>query len=74
MKSSELHRLIIRNGWRLIRTTGSHYLYAKDGKIYPVPFHGSKEVGKGIEKKIKKEMGLSGAQSGDGNDKKDQDS
>jgi predicted RNA binding protein YcfA (HicA-like mRNA interferase family) len=27
-------------------------------KRYPVPYHGSKEVGKGIEKKIRKEMKL----------------
>jgi predicted RNA binding protein YcfA (HicA-like mRNA interferase family) len=36
----------------------SHIIYEKDGKHYPVPFHGSKEVGKGLEMKIKKEMGL----------------
>ena len=58
MKSSELHRLIVRNGWELIRVRGSHYIYEKDDKRYPLPFHGAKEVGKGIEKKIKKEMEL----------------
>jgi hypothetical protein len=30
----------------------------KDNKTYPAPFHGAKEEGKGIENKIKKEMGL----------------
>ena len=58
MKSSELHRLIRKHGWELIRSEGSHYIYSKGGRTYPVPFHGAKEVGKGIEKKIKKEMGL----------------
>lgn len=58
MKSSELHRLIKRNGWKLIRVKGSHYIYEKDGRTYPAPYHGSDEVGKGIEKAIKKEMGL----------------
>lgn len=58
MKSGELHRLILRNGWRDIRTAGSHYIYEKDGRTYPVPFHGTNEVGKGLEKKIKKEMKL----------------
>jgi len=58
MKSSELHRLILKNGWRHIRTKGSHYIYEKDGKTYPAPYHGSDEVGKGLEKTIKKEMGL----------------
>ena len=58
MKSSELHRLILRNGWRHIRTAGSHYIYEKDGRTYPVPFHGTNEVGKGLEKKVRKEMKL----------------
>ncbi len=58
LKSSELHKLIRQNGWVHIRTRGSHYIYEKGKQIYPVPFHGVKEMGKGIETKIKKEMGL----------------
>ena len=58
MKSSELHKLIKKNGWIHIRTKGSHYIYEKNRRPYPVPFHGTKEIGKGIENKIRKEMGL----------------
>lgn len=58
MKSKELHFLILANGWRRVWSTGSHYIYEKDGRRYPVPYHGPKEVGKGLEKKIKREMGL----------------
>jgi Predicted periplasmic or secreted lipoprotein len=58
MKSSEFHRKVRRNGWRHIRTEGSHYIYEKDGRIYPVPYHGAKEIGKGLEKKMTREMGL----------------
>lgn len=58
MKSSELHILIKRNGWIHIRTRGSHYIYERNNVIYPVPFHGTKEIGKGLELKIKKEMRL----------------
>ena len=58
MKSKELHQLILKNGWFFLRASGSHYIYQKEGRRYPVPYHGSKEVGKGIEKKIKKEMNL----------------
>lgn len=58
MKSNELHRLIQSKGWRIIRQSGSHVIYQKEGKVYPVPSHGSKEVPTGIEKKIKREMGL----------------
>ena len=58
MKSNELHRLIQSQGWKIKRQSGSHVIYEKDGKIYPVPLHGSKEVHTGIEMKIKREMGL----------------
>lgn len=58
MKSSEFHRLVKKNGWKFIRASGSHYIYEKNGRTYPVPFHGAKEMGKGIESKIRKEMGL----------------
>jgi len=58
MKYNELHRLIFRNGWKVVRQSGSHVIYEKDGRIYPAPNHGSKEVSKSLEIKIKKEMGL----------------
>lgn len=58
MKSTELHRLILRDGWRKLRQAASHVIYEKEGKTYPVPYHGSKEVSKGIELKIRREMGL----------------
>ena len=58
MKYNELHRLILRNGWTFIRATGSHYFYEKEGRTYPVPYHGAKEIGKGLEMKIRREMGL----------------
>ncbi len=58
MKSAEFHRLVKKNDWHLLKIEGSHYIYEKNGKKYPVPFHGSKELGKGLEKKMKKEMGL----------------
>lgn len=58
MKSSEFHRLVKRNGWLYIKAEGSHYIYGKNGITYPVPFHGPKELGKGLEMKMKKEMKL----------------
>ena len=59
MKSSELHRLIRRNGWKEIRQRGSHIIYTKGGKLSkPVPYHGSAEVGHKTEKEVKQEMGL----------------
>jgi mRNA interferase HicA len=58
VKSSELHRSIQKSGWKHTKTEGSHYIYEKDGKKYPVPYHGAKEIGTGLLRKITKEMGL----------------
>ncbi len=58
MKSSEFHKLVRANGWEVLRQTGSHVIYIKGTRVYPVPYHGSKELGRGLEKKIRKEMGL----------------
>ncbi|WP_153800261.1 type II toxin-antitoxin system HicA family toxin [Foetidibacter luteolus] len=58
MKSSEFHRIIRKNGWRFLKAEGSHYIYEKNGKTYPVPYHGAKEIGEGLRKKIMKELCL----------------
>jgi mRNA interferase HicA len=60
MKSSELLRLLKKDGWYEIRQTGSHITMAhsmKKGKIL-VPFHASKEVKKGLHNGILKEAGI----------------
>jgi predicted RNA binding protein YcfA (HicA-like mRNA interferase family) len=59
MKSSELHRLILKNGWEKFRQRGSHIIYIKNGKLSkPVPYHGSKETGHKTEKEVREELGL----------------
>ena len=60
MKSSELVRLLKRDGWFVVRQTGSHMIMehpVKRGKIV-CPFHSSQEVGKGLAAKILKDAGL----------------
>jgi predicted RNA binding protein YcfA (HicA-like mRNA interferase family) len=60
MKSSELIRLLKKDGWFVVRQAGSHMILehpVKKGQIV-CPFHGSNEVGKGLEMKIKKDAGL----------------
>ena len=60
MKSSELVRLLKKDGWYPKRQSGSHMIMihqTKKGQII-CPFHGSHEVGKGLEMKIKKDAGL----------------
>lgn len=59
MKYSEFHRKIVKNGWKFSHAEGSHYFYLKDGILSePVPYHGSKEMGESLRKKIAKSMGL----------------
>lgn len=60
MKYDELHVLIHKNKWIRIRQTGSHVIYRKGSMTYPVPYHKGKEVGRGLEKKIRKDMNLKG--------------
>ena len=58
MKTTEFHKLVRANGWEVLRQTGSHIIYKKGSKTYPVPYHGAKKLGTGLEKKMRKEMGL----------------
>ncbi|MGB4846981.1 MAG: type II toxin-antitoxin system HicA family toxin [Saprospiraceae bacterium] len=60
MKCSELLRLLKHDGWFIVSQKGSHMHllhHIKKGKII-FPFHGSYEIGKGLEMKIKKQAGL----------------
>lgn len=65
VKSSEFHRQILKRGkkrgWKLLQGEGkgSHLIYEdKDGIRYPVPYHGAKEMGEGLRKKIISDMEL----------------
>jgi len=58
VKTTEFHKLVRVNGWEVLRQTGSHIIYRKGIVTYPVPFHGAKELGKGLENKIRKDMDL----------------
>ncbi|MCF0049456.1 type II toxin-antitoxin system HicA family toxin [Dyadobacter chenwenxiniae] len=50
MKSSELFKLLIKDGWFEVRQAGSHKIMRhpiKQGQL-TVPYHGSTEVKKGL--------------------------
>lgn len=58
MKYSEFRRWLLRQGCRLEAAKGSHYkVYFRD-KYTIFPDHGSKEIGSGLVRKIKKDLGL----------------
>lgn len=59
MKSTELHRRFIAAGWKFLYAEGYHYFYEKNGiKSEPIPYHGAKEMGKGLANKIIKKYGI----------------
>jgi predicted RNA binding protein YcfA (HicA-like mRNA interferase family) len=60
MKASELLRLLLQAGWYSETQKGSHMkLVHPDRTDFIVfPNHGSKEIGRGLEKKIRKLAGL----------------
>lgn len=59
MKSSELLRILLKAGWTIKRQSGSHLILEHPLKNEQIVFpnHGSKEVGKGLEMKIRKLAG-----------------
>jgi len=60
MKSSELYRILLRDGWYPISQRGLHVKLKHDIKqgILIFPDHGSRELGKGLERKILKDAGI----------------
>jgi len=60
MKCSELLRLLLKDGWVVISTRGSHLKmkHPRKAGIIIFPDHGAREMGKGMEKKIRKDAGL----------------
>jgi len=60
MKCSELLRILLKDGWVVVSSKGSHLKMKHSRKqgIIIFPDHGSREMAKGMEKKIRKDAGL----------------
>ena len=60
MKASELLRLLRKAGWKPVSQKGSHMklVHPDRSDIIIFPDHGSKEMGTGLEKKIRKQAGI----------------
>jgi len=60
MKCSELHRILIQDGWYAVSQKGSHVKlrHASKPGVIIFPNHGNNEVGKGLERKILKQAGI----------------
>ena len=59
LSGKEMLKLAKKNGWVLERISGSHHIVIKKGyQPTSIPIHGNKDLKKGIENKLKKELGL----------------
>ena len=53
VKYTELHNRFKKAGWKFDHAEGSHYYYVKDGVMTEaIPYHGAKEIGKGLAIKL----------------------
>lgn len=60
MKSSKFLKLLLNDGWFQVSQSGSHIKMHHPTKkgIVIFPYHGSKELGKGLENKLRKDAEL----------------
>lgn len=59
MKYSAFFREIRKKGWWFLRQgKGSHEIWTNGEMEIAIPYHGSKELPSGLEKALRKQMGL----------------
>lgn len=60
LTGKEMAKLAEANGWIEVRVNGSHHHFRKEGVPYlvTIPIHGNKDLGKGLERKILRDLGL----------------
>jgi len=56
----EMVKLALVNGWLKFVRGGSHHHFKKEGIPYlvTIPVHGNDDLGRGLERKILKDLGL----------------
>jgi len=55
-KGKDLVKEFQKAGWSIDRISGSHHIMVKETKTVSIPVHGSKELGKGLENKLRKQL------------------
>jgi predicted RNA binding protein YcfA (HicA-like mRNA interferase family) len=58
MNGNEIIKKLMAAGWDLKRIKGSHHMMKKDGRIVPIPVHGSSDIGKGLLADIERQTGI----------------
>jgi predicted RNA binding protein YcfA (HicA-like mRNA interferase family) len=58
MNGNEIIKRLMAAGWTLKRIRGSHHVMEKNGRVIPVPVHGSADIGKGLLADIERQTGV----------------
>jgi mRNA interferase HicA len=58
MNSNQFRKWLTAQGAKFVPGKGSHLKVELGGRRSVLPMHGSKEIGKGLEAKIKRDLGL----------------
>ena len=58
MTGSEIIARLKEDGWLLDRVHGSHHIMVKNGIAVPVPVHGKRDVGAGLQAAIQRQSGI----------------
>ncbi len=56
MSAKEILTELNKNGWKISRIRGSHYIFVKNGESLTLPYH--KTVKKGILDRIRKQVAI----------------
>jgi predicted RNA binding protein YcfA (HicA-like mRNA interferase family) len=61
VSGKDLARVVERQGWQLLRVTGSHHIYGKSGSVVrlSIPIHANKPLKTGLLRHLMKQAGLS---------------
>jgi predicted RNA binding protein YcfA (HicA-like mRNA interferase family) len=60
ISGKDLIRVVERHGWTLLRVTGSHHIYGKQGSVVrlSIPVHANKPLKVGLMRHLLKQAGL----------------
>ncbi len=58
MNGNEIIKQLKAQGWRVKRVRGSHHMLEKDGRVVPVPVHGTADIGKGLLADIERQTNV----------------
>ncbi len=58
MNGKQVIKELEKEGWKILRSQGSHYRLGKEQRRTTVPVHGNKNLGKGLIAAIERQTGV----------------